>query len=80
MSPTDSRVRVDMWIPRHLDRALERVVELTGTAKQTILAIALAEHLESAGAVPPGTADQIEPTASRGARRITIEQKESSHV
>lgn len=80
MSLTETRVRLDVMIPRHLDHALERAVDLTGTSKAAILAIALAEHLEGAGAVPPGTADQIEPTASRGARRITIELKESARV
>lgn len=80
MSPIESRVRLDVMIPRHIDHALGRAVDLVGTAKSAIIAIALAEHLERVGAMPPGTADQIEPTASRGARRITIEQKESNHV
>jgi len=80
MSAIDTRVRLDVMIPRHLDRALERAVDLSGTSKQTIIAIALAEHLEGAGALPPGTAEQITPTASRGARRLIPQSKESKHV
>lgn len=51
---------------------------LAGTSKASILAIALAEYLEGAGALSPGTAGQIEPTPSRGARRLT-NKKESNH-
>jgi hypothetical protein len=79
MSPIDSRVRLDVMIPADLDHALERAVALAGTSKASILAIALAEYLEGAGAISPGTAGQIEPTPSRGTRRLTNNTKESNH-
>ena len=80
MSPTDTRVRLDAMIPRELDRALERVAELTGASKAATLAAALAEHLEAVGVLPPGSAAAIEPKPSRGPRRLITETKESNHV